>query len=359
MPSQSYQKIKIANGLNNDPVQDYVISLFEDRKSLLEKEAKRMRSNRFMRKNRRDDILGLYLWGGVGRGKTMLMDIFFDALNREDALRMHFHAFMSMVHDSLHEFREKRDPLVYVARKIARAHRVLCLDECHVNDIGDAMILGKLMHALFERRVMLITTSNRPPDDLYKDGLQRDRFIPAINAIKAQCQVVELDGEQDYRLIALQKSDVFYSPLNSETKQQIEDTFKTLTTNHIAEPGKVTINGRNIPHIGEAEGCIWFEFSDLCEGNRSNEDYQYIAAEHHSVFISNVPQMGTDHNDAARRFLNLLDVFYDQKVKLIMTMETHADSLYIGKKLAFEFERAISRLQEMQSAQYLHLPHLG
>lgn len=358
MPAQSYQKIKAANDLNDDPIQDYVVGLFEARKQELDVESKRLNGSKLIGKHRRDDIKGLYLWGDVGRGKTMLMDIFFESMPREDKLRMHFHAFMSMVHESLNEFKDKEDPLIYVARKIARPYRIVCLDECHVNDIGDAMILGKLMRALFKRKVMLVTTSNRPPDDLYKDGLQRALFLPAIAAIKEECEVVELDGKQDYRLIALELASVFHSPLNEDTKQTLRDMFLTLTTGHAMIPGALAANGRSIPYLAEYEGCIWFDFADICEGNRSNEDYQTIAAEHHTVFISNVPQMGNDHNDAARRFLNFLDVLYDQKVKLVMNMAADIESLYAGKRLAFEFDRAISRLQEMQSTNYLQLPHL-
>lgn len=359
-PSKLYQQRKQELGLQDDPIQNHVVQLYNTLHDEIAMDDPGP-SSRFSlitpKKVKRRDVQGLYIWGGVGRGKTMLMDIFYDTLETPFKLRMHFHRFMSMVHGELRQLAGQDNTLAKVARRIAKQTRVLCLDEFHVNDIGDAMILGILMQELFKRRVILITTSNRPPDDLYKDGLQRARFIPAINAMKTFCQVIELDNHTDYRLLTLQRENTFHTPLGKETDHKMQHAFAALTSNEFCQPDAIIVNGRAINHLGEAEGVIWFEFSELCESARSQEDYLEIATEHHSVFLSNVPSMDNDHNDAARRLLNLLDVLYDHKVKLILSADSPIDQLYNGKKLAFEFDRATSRLLEMQSEEYLRLQH--
>lgn len=356
-PSELYQQRKHELSLQDDTIQDATVQLYDQLQNNLSNESDT--SSFFSRKkNRREDIPGMYIWGGVGRGKTMLMDLFYDTLAQEDKLRMHFHRFMSMVHEELGKLQGQDDTLVKVARKLARKTRVLCLDEFHVNDIGDAMILGILMQELFKRKVLLITTSNRPPDDLYKNGLQRARFLPAIAALKAHCQVIELDNQTDYRLLTLQREHTYHTPLGDKADADMLHAFKALTSNESCSAGVIQVNGREIAHKGEAEGVIWFEFTELCESARSQEDYLEIAVEHHSVLLSNVPKMGNENNDAARRMLNLLDVFYDQKVKLIISADTPIEKLYQGKRLAFEFDRATSRLLEMQSEEYLALGHV-
>ncbi len=358
-PSELYQQRKAELRLQDDPVQQRVVGLYDQlQQQLHQEQLAQPRPRLFPRKTpHRERIQGLYIWGGVGRGKTMLMDIFYDTLPRSDKLRMHFHRFMAMVHDELRQLHSETDTLRKVASKLARQTRVLCLDEFHVNDIGDAMILGTLMQELFKRRVMVITTSNRPPDDLYKDGLQRARFIPAITALKAHCTTLELDNHTDYRLTTLQREHTWHRPLGAAIRADMLHAFRALSSNEPSQPGHIRINGRMIPHQGEAEGVIWFEFKDLCESARSQDDYLEIASEHHSVLLANVPALGNDHNDAARRLLNLLDVFYDHKVKLVISAETSITELYSGQRLAFEFERATSRLLEMQSEEYLQTPH--
>lgn len=361
-PSELYQQRKQELDLKNDPAQDYVVGLYDQLQHDLDSEPKQASSKGSLfkrKKHHRADLKGLYIWGGVGRGKTLLMDLFFETLITQQKQRMHFHRFMSMIHDELRQLGAQDNTLIKVARKIAADTRVLCLDEFHVNDIGDAMILGTLMQELFKRRVLLITTSNRPPDDLYKDGLQRARFIPAIEALKTDCQVIELDNQTDYRLLTLKREHTFHTPLGEITEAKMLHAFKALTSNAPNENNHIIVNGRKIHHNGEAEGVIWFEFSELCESARSQEDYLEIATEHHSVLISNVPQMGNDHNDAARRLLNLLDVLYDHKVKLILSADAPVEKIYQGKKLAFEFDRATSRLLEMQSEEYLALAHVN
>lgn len=360
-PSQLYQKKKAELGLENDPGQGRLIDQYDQIQAALAYERDNPMKRKIGRRNKRlrYDIKGLYIWGGVGRGKTMLMDIFFEALDRPDKWRMHFHRFMAYVHNELRQLENESDTLVSVARKIARQTRVLCLDEFHVNDIGDAMILGHLLDALFQRRVLLITTSNRPPDDLYKDGLQRARFVPAIEALKNHCKVIELDNQTDYRLKTLQLDDIYHCPLGEQTEQALAQSFRTMVSDTPFQAGFININGREVAHNGESEGVIWFEFAELCESPRSQDDYLEIAAEHHSVFLSNVPQLNDDHNDAARRLLNLLDVLYDHRVKLILSADAPVESLYRGKRLSFEFDRATSRLLEMQSESYLAQEHLA
>lgn len=360
-PSELYQQRKAELDLQDDPIQDHVAQLYDQLQEKFDAEALTLakKPSFFSRKKiQRENIRGMYIWGGVGRGKTMLMDLFYDTLKQDNKLRMHFHRFMSTVHEELRQLQGQEDTLVTVAKKIAKETRVLCLDEFHVNDIGDAMILGTLMQELFKRKVTLITTSNRPPDDLYKDGLQRARFIPAIEALKEFCSVIELDNQTDYRLLTLQREHTYNYPLGKEAEANMLHTFKALTSNEPCETCSIAVNGREIKHNGEAEGVIWFEFNELCETARSQEDYLEIATEHHSVLLSNIPAMDNDHNDAARRLLNLLDVFYDHKVKLIVSADAPVDKLYQGKKLAFEFDRATSRLLEMQSEEYLQMAHI-
>ena len=287
----------------------------------------------------------------------MLMDLFYDTLEQKNKMRMHYHQFMSMIHDELGQLQGQENTLNRVAHKLAKKIRILCLDEFHVNDIGDAMILGILIQNLFKHRVLLITTSNRPPDDLYKNGLQRARFIPAIEALKKHCQNIELDNQIDYRLLTLHKNHTYYVPLGNQADANMLLNFKALTSNATCSEGAIQVNDRFIAYKGKAERIIWFEFTELCESARSQEDYLEIAFKHHSVLLSNVPQMSNDNNDAAKRMLNLLDVFYDHKVKLIISANVPINKLYQGKNLAFEFNRATSRLLEMQSEKYLKLAH--
>lgn len=359
MPQQFYQKLKNSNKLQQDALQEKIVSIFEQQKAQLLDEDFMLKKRLLPGKKRRRQITGLYLWGDVGRGKTMLMDIFYTTLPLENKLRMHFHAFMQMVHRRLNEYKNERDPLIKVARLIATEHRVLCLDECHVNDIADAMILGKLATALFVRRVMLITTSNRPPADLYKDGLQRELFLPAIDAIVKHCRVINLDGKYDYRAISFDFAQVFYTPIDKAADFALQTNFNKYGNNTPPQHGNLNLDGRNIAYLGKAKNCIWFDFATLCVANRANSEYAQIAAGFEYVLVQNVPQLDKKSDDAARRLLNLLDIFYDKKVKLIMSMQTDIDNLYIGKRLEFEFARAKSRLLEMQSAQYLELKHLS
>ena len=302
---------------------------------------------------------GLYLWGSVGRGKTFLMDLFLQSLPFEQKLRLHFHRFMGRVHAELNRLKGHEDPLVAVAAHFAAQGRVFCLDEFFVTDIGDAMILGNLLKHLFARGVTLVTTSNIEPGLLYKDGLQRERFLPAIALIEQNCEVLELLSGQDYRLRALTDAGVYFTPLGEAAEVALAACFARIAPGVRRNEPTIDINGRGIPVKHRADGVIWFEFAALCEGPRAVADYIEIGQSFNTVLISNVPQFSADaeREDAARRFVNLVDEFYDHGVNLVVSAAAPPQALYRGRRLLNEFARTESRLIEMQSAEYLAGPH--
>jgi cell division protein ZapE len=303
--------------------------------------------------------LGLYLWGGVGRGKTYLMDNFYESLPFEQKMRVHFHRFMRRVHEDLEQVKGQQDPLLKVADKIAGETTVICFDEFFVSDITDAMILGLLLEALFARGVCLVATSNIIPDELYENGLQRQRFLPAIALLNEHCQIINVDGGIDHRLRALEKAELYHAPLDREADIAMQATFDSLVPveGEIKRAVELEVVGRPIPVLLLAEDIVWFDFAAICDGPRSQNDYIDIAREFHAVLISNVPLMGATNDDAARRFINLVDEFYDRSVKLAITAAEPLSSLYSGGRLEFEFQRTQSRLLEMQSREYLARPH--
>ncbi|HEX7965553.1 MAG TPA: cell division protein ZapE [Gammaproteobacteria bacterium] len=303
-------------------------------------------------------VKGLYLWGGVGRGKTWLMDLFFEGLPSDDKLRLHFHRFMREVHAGLKRHPDETDPLRAVAAEFRARARVICFDEFFVSDITDAMLLGRLFQHLFSLGVTLVATSNVPPDELYKDGLQRARFLPAIRELKAHTQVLNVDGGTDYRLRHMQGTQLFYVPAGRQADAHLGEVFARLTGHHRADSGDLDVNGRPIPTLRHADGVAWFGFEALCEGPRSQEDYIELARGFHTVLLSGIPRFDRDREDAARRFIALVDEFYDRRVKLAASAAVPLDGLYAGKRLAFEFQRTVSRLTEMQTREYLSLPHL-
>lgn len=304
-------------------------------------------------------VKGLYIWGGVGRGKTFLMDLFFESLQIEKKKRIHFHRMMHDVHDRLRMLGAIEDPLDAVAESIAAETRVLCFDEFFVSDIADAMILGRLLDGLFNRGVTLITTSNSKPDDLYKDGLQRQRFLPAIEMLNTNTDVIHMDGGTDYRLRLLQKAGTFLTPDDVAAAQKLNFFFDESATSQIRENHDLEINGRPITAHKCAKGIAWFNFAALCDGPRSQSDYIELARWYPSVIVSGVPQLDPMREDQTRRFIALVDEFYDRRVKLIISASETVESLYTGTRLSFEFDRTISRLIEMQSSEYLALPHLA
>ncbi len=303
-------------------------------------------------------VKGLYIWGGVGYGKTHMVDFFFKHLPIEKKMRLHFHRFMQIVHADLKELAHIENPLKAVAESFAEKAQILCLDEMHVNDIADAMILSKLFTHLFELGVTLVTTSNVPPSGLYKNGLQRSRFLPAIALFEEKTEVIKLDSGIDYRLRALENADVYQVISNSCSKENADEKmhefFNSLVVINLHKKRQhVFINNRKIPVIKWADGIAWFSFETLCETNRSTEDYIQLGRFFHTIMISDIPIMTSMQNDAARRFVNMIDEFYDRHVNVIATAEAPPQELYIGTRLAFEFERTSSRLIEMQSKKYL------
>ncbi|PKM21643.1 MAG: cell division protein ZapE [Gammaproteobacteria bacterium HGW-Gammaproteobacteria-14] len=302
---------------------------------------------------------GLYMWGGVGRGKTYLMDVFFESLPFADKQRMHFHRFMQYIHREMRARQGEKNPLDGIARDLARKARVLCFDEFFVTDITDAMILASLMQTLFEQGVTLVATSNIVPDDLYRDGLQRARFLPAIALLKHHTRVLNVDGGTDYRLRLLEQAELYHCPLGDTADAFLNERFATLETEHSdhREEVAVQIEGRPIFARKISDDVAWFEFRALCDGPRSQNDYIELAREFHTVLLANTERMGVATDDLARRFINLVDEFYDRGVKLIVTAEVPIEDLYAGGRLEFEFARTRSRLLEMQSREYLAKPH--
>lgn len=305
-----------------------------------------------------DPVEGLYMWGGVGRGKTCLMDMFYHALPGERKLRMHFHRFMGKVHARLNELRGAGNPLSVIGREFSERCDVICFDEFFVSDIGDAMLLAGLLESLFASGVTLVATSNLPPRRLYENGLQRQQFVPAIQLIETHTRVLNVDGGQDYRLRSLEQDACYFTPLDEAARQSMEDCFRRLSgALEVTDQTAIEVQGRSIRTRRVADDLVWFDFTELCEGPRSAADYVELATEYHTVLLSGVPRMDSRRDDAARRFIALVDEFYDHGVKLVMSAAAPLGELYEGRELAFAFERTISRLTEMQAHDYLALEH--
>lgn len=299
---------------------------------------------------------GVWFWGGVGRGKSFLMDCFFAAVPYNRKRRVHFHAFMREVHERLRELKHEADPLAKVAAQIARETRLMCFDEFHVADIADAMILGRLMRALFDAGVLLCITSNTPPDRLYPDGLQRDRLLPTIALLTEKLDVIEIDAGVDYRMQALQQADIYHVPADAASEARLASAFSALAGG-AGHDRPLEILERELPVRRRAPGVLWCDFATLCEGPRSQNDYLELAHSFHTVLLSALPQMGREQASAARRLTWLVDVFYDHHVKLIVTAAAPVETLYTEGTQAAEFQRTVSRLIEMRSPEYLSSPH--
>lgn len=361
-PWQRYQADLQREGFSHDPAQEEAVRLLQD---LYERLLVRHRAGstgfsallKKLRKQSPQPEIGLYLWGGVGRGKTYLVDTFYDCLPFERKLRVHFHRFMQRVHSDLTELEGAVNPLEVVADRLADEALVVCFDEFFVTDIGDAMILGGLMEALFARGVTLVATSNIVPENLYLNGLQRQRFLPVIELVEKHTMVVNVDAGVDYRLRTLQQAELYHCPLDEAADVSLRQSFDALAV----EPGKhwerIKINGRYLTVRCMADDVAWFDFAELCDGPRSQNDYIELARIFHAVLLSGVPEFNQELNDQARRFVNLVDEFYDRNVKLMMTAEKPLLELYAGGSLEFEFQRTQSRLQEMQSHEYLAREH--
>jgi cell division protein ZapE len=303
-------------------------------------------------------IPGIYLWGDVGRGKTWLMDLFYESLPVERKRRIHFHRFMQRVHEELKAMPRVQDPLPRIAKKWSEGIRLLCLDEFFVSDIADAMLLSGLLEALFEHGVTLVTTSNSPPDELYKEGLQRGKFLPAIALLKQNCEVIQVAGQTDYRLRILEKSNTYRFPLDEDSEAELEASYEQIACGSDLNP-ELKVNARTITARRRSDGVAWFEFITLCDGPRGSADYIELARAFNTILISGVTVMTEADSDIARRFVTMIDEFYDRNVKVLITAEAGFDALYTGQRLAFEFQRTTSRLTEMQTHDYLARPHLA
>jgi cell division protein ZapE len=383
-------------GFRADPVQAAVVSRLDDLRQRLiaAREADSSLVRRWFgalgAKSATDPVRGLYLWGGVGRGKTWMMDLFYQSLPFPERRRRHFHRFMHDVHAELKTLQQREAPLDAVADRIAQDTRVLCFDEFFVADIADAMILGGLFAALFKRGVTLVATSNVEPRNLYKDGLQRQRFLPTIDLLEQHLDVVAVDGATDYRLRRLTQAGTYLPSSAPDTDRRLQELFDELAdhdgardvpfpsspqphgpaTRSVNQSGRpwpsqaavdpassIEIEGRRIPVIRERGGVVWFDFMALCSGPRSQEDYIEIARNYQSVIVSDVPVFDSLHEDEARRFIALVDEFYDRNVNLIVSAAAPPIELYRGDRVAFQFERTASRLIEMQSEEYLAREH--
>lgn len=357
-PLHWYVKRKLIDGFRADPVQERAArrlqQLFDE---LIE--FKNYRGRPFMKTfGRRAPPRGLYIHGSVGRGKSMLMDAFYSQLPYRRKRRVHFHAFMQSIHRELAHVKHESDPLVLIAEKLARDVRVLCFDEFHVSDIGDAMILARLLETMFARGIVCVMTSNYGPDKLYPNGLQRERFLPAIALLKNHLDIIELDGDTDHRLRSLEQLDLYHSPLGKGTDEAMLRAFTTLAAS-APRHGALEVNDRKIQARSASSGIGWFDFTELCGTARSQTDYLELAKRFHTFMLSDVPSMNADHASEARRFTWLIDVLYDQRVNLIMSAEVPMQDLYRSGPNSQEFLRTVSRLREMQSREYLSYQHVG
>lgn len=360
IPSQKYNDFLQQSGFYHDPLQQQVI----DRLDRLQAEIINSENNNGgllslllqALQPSRPPLEGLYIWGGVGRGKTFLMDVFFQSLNIKHKRRLHFHQFMKMIHDELTLAKKVKDPIIDIARHFARDTRVLCLDEFIVTDIGDAMLIGRLLKALFGHGLVLVTTSNTAPENLYKDGLQRANFLPTIDLLFAHCSITHLDSNQDYRSLGFKQTRIYQYPHDEQTDSNIQHYLQT----HLLagrQHQQLKINDRLIEFEFCSEDTIWFTFEQLCKTARSSLDYLELAQTFNTLVLTGVEQMGNHCNDVAQRFISLIDVLYDHRVKLICTAAVAVEDLYPQGKLEFAFERTRSRLMEMQRADYLALSH--
>jgi cell division protein ZapE len=340
-----------------DAAQERVVAALDDLRARLVAPQPRNLLKGLLSRRKRELERGLYVWGGVGRGKTWLMDLFFHSLPFKDKQRSHFHRFMQFVHDELKKHKDRANPLELVAEKVARRARVLCFDELFVADIADAMLLGNLFRALFDRGVTLVATSNVPPDDLYKEGLQRARFMPAIKLLKEHTLVLHMDGGSDYRLRTLEKAATWFDATKPESGAELDKLFGAIAGEPGATNTTLTLNHRRLQARRHAEDIVWFDFKELCDGPRGQADYIEIARCYHTVFVTDIPVLGVEQDNQTRRFITLVDEFYDRAVKLIISSTVPIHELYRGSRLAFEFERTKSRLIEMQSQEYLAREH--
>lgn len=354
----AYARALDAKGFQADPAQLLAVERLQGLYESLMR-FKVARSNKIRRVISKPVVpRGVYFWGGVGRGKSFIMDCFFAAVPYKRKQRIHFHAFMQQIHAELRQHAGKADPLALVAERIAKTTRLLCFDEFHVSDIADAMILGRLLEILFEKGVVFVMTSNYPPDNLYPNGLQRQNFLPTIALIKNKMDIMPLDGGNDYRLRKLEVMPVYHVPHDDETQRALAEYFQVAATMPGSSDGSIEVNHRHIRTVRLAPGVVWFDFQSICGDGRAQTDYLELVREYHTILVSDIPVLEVRHGAEARRFTWLVDVCYDHRVKLIISAATYPDDLYVEGPNAHEFFRTASRLTEMQSREYLALPHL-
>ena len=352
----NFKALCVERGIVPDPAQQRAA----ERLGLLHEELlafKQSRNNRLKKLlSRATPPRGVYFWGGVGRGKSFLMDAFYEAVPYRRKRRVHFHAFMQEVHEALKRHKQQADPLIQVAADIAAEVRLLCFDEFHVSDIADAMILGRLFTGLFEQGVVVVTTSNYPPDGLYPNGLQRHLFLPTIELLKQHLDVLEVDAGMDYRLRTLERIESYLVPPGAGADASLAEDFREIAGVE-GQSGSITVLEREIIVRRRAPGVIWFDFAVLCGGARSQNDYLEIAREHHTLMLSGIPRMSREQASEARRFTWLVDILYDHRVKFIASAEAEAEQLYVSGIQSGEFQRTVSRLIEMRTREYLAEAH--
>jgi len=354
-PRDQYQLQLAREGFEEDPAQAAVVEALQRVFEGLPSDRSRPRKCWSLMGHvsaRKPSPLGLYIWGSVGCGKSFLMDMFFTSVPGERKQRIHFHQFMQKIHDRLKTVGDVVDPLAVIADEIADRVDLICFDEMQVHDVADAMLLGGLLSALFKRGVVLVATSNRLPDELYLNGLQRERFLLTIALIKQKMVIHHLSSDTDYRYRTLRKLTRYITPLSADNDLVMARSFEQAAT-VAAQPAKITIYGRSIDVLGVSSDVVWFDYQVLCGGPRNARDYLAIAEQFHTLFLSAVPELTNDNYDVAVRFMNLVDVLYDQKVNLIISAAATPQDIYSGDKFQFEFERVVRRFVEMQSEEYL------
>lgn len=367
-PLQAYRALRRSGALKPDPAQELAAEKLQSLHHALqhyEPSSGRggWKARLGLARRREEPPQGLYLFGGVGRGKSMLMDIFHETAPVTRKRRVHFHVFMGDVHDRLHRWRRdtkgsKADPLPELAQELAKEAWLLCFDEFHVVNVADAMILSRLFEALFDNGVVVVATSNFPPGRLYEGGLQRDRFLPFIDLLKRRMDVLELDGSVDYRLARLRDLPTYHTPLGRDAERALDDAFAALTEGADADVQKLTIKGRTLTVPQGARGVARFAFDDLCAKALGAGDYFALATHYHTIVLDGVPRMDETSRNEARRFMTLVDALYEHRCNLIVSAAAGPEALYAGDDGAFEFQRTVSRLVEMQSREYIDSPHL-